>query len=699
MEQMINKILLEWSLRVHNGMPNKDNPLHIVQLRETLSHMKLTEDVTNLIIQNLTEETKEKFYARNNKSQNISDFDSEEARNNAVKAGTHSKIDKEEAEKELGKKGQEEPEQTTEPKKVDFPSTKDYTKSSDSSEVEEKPKPTTEKITQNQSDIFNGQTGKGSETTALQEEIAGISRKIAIEQPNLTEEEHKEAIAQYIKDNHSNTKHGKKDLTKLIKKSTSGVSTMSKIRANKNMKFDDNQPEGYPIQVTFTQNGTASVQNELEQKLEEAKKSGDNKAISHYETELEYFKKHATKETGVEGDGDTGMMYVDTDGRTRMIYISNKQGLKDPHANATVKSATEAIKSSAEPGTNVEAMEEELDAAVKGGIDANGDMVKSMRADIDSNIEELNKAPLTKIATGALTGQAEFVDKTSDKYLKEAAKNPQVKDYIKENNLDKDNPEHIVQAAVAVAGSGKADGLNDSTKQAPNKLVFKMATATASIRGKMQKLIPPKSPEEAAEIVANSKNPKSKKPLMGGNMTPEDCLSIYNNKALEKLEQNVQTRKDAMQTAHENMYNRVVELDVNLSIAQGMSSDDAEKKYNEEAGPHEQTYTKSFMKRMHWDRYIDGVDDDKKMIEIGDKAYTPKDFRDCLGKLTGWDGKGDLKDHIQKNMRITPGTMKLSFVSKGKTVEIGDDTWRTAGDLSKIAGGLGKDMQKCLGEK
>ena len=51
-------------------------------------------------------------------------------------------------------------------------------------------------------------------------------------------------------------------------------------------------------------------------------------------------------------------------------------------------------------------------------------------------------------------------------------------------------------------------------------------------------------------------------------------------------------------------------------------------------------------------------------------------------------------------MRITPLSMKLGFVNKkGKKVEIGDDTWRTAGDLSKIAGGLGEDMQKCLGSK
>ena len=100
------------------------------------------------------------------------------------------------------------------------------------------------------------------------------------------------------------------------------------------------------------------------------------------------------------------------------------------------------------------------------------------------------------------------------------------------------------------------------------------------------------------------------------------------------------------------MYNSMVELDVAHYQEQGLSSDGAIKKYDEEAGPNEQTYTKSFMKRMHWDRYIDGVDDNKKMIEIGDKSYSPKDFRDCLGNLTGGDGESNLKDHIKKNMRI-----------------------------------------------
>jgi hypothetical protein len=87
------------------------------------------------------------------------------------------------------------------------------------------------------------------------------------------------------------------------------------------------------------------------------------------------------------------------------------------------------------------------------------------------------------------------------------------------------------------------------------------------------------------------------------------------------------------------------------------------------------------------------------MIEIGDKAYSPKDFRDCLAEKTNWDGEGELSDHLLRNLRITPGTMKLTFISKGTNVEIGDDTWRTAGDLSKIAGGLGKEMRNCLGTK
>ena len=54
---------------------------------------------------------------------------------------------------------------------------------------------------------------------------------------------------------------------------------------------------------------------------------------------------------------------------------------------------------------------------------------------------------------------------------------------------------------------------------------------------------------------------------------------------------------------------------------------------------------------------------------------------------------------IDKNAKVHSSVSVGPFSVIGPNVEIGDDTWRTAGDLSKIAGGLGKDMRECLGKK
>ena len=123
-----------------------------------------------------------------------------------------------------------------------------------------------------------------------------------------------------------------------------------------------------------------------------------------------------------------------------------------------------------------------LEGSVDEAVDANKVMAKEFRKSIDKNKKELNKAPLTDIASKLLTGRAEHVDKTSKKYLDNCRKNPQVKEYLEKNKLDKKNDAHVVPAALAGAGSGGADGLNDSYKQAPNKLLLKMTNATSSIR-------------------------------------------------------------------------------------------------------------------------------------------------------------------------------------------------------------------------
>ena len=52
MNNLIDKILTEWSYRVHNGMPNPKNPLHIIELEHSLNELKLPKPVVKKRKQN-----------------------------------------------------------------------------------------------------------------------------------------------------------------------------------------------------------------------------------------------------------------------------------------------------------------------------------------------------------------------------------------------------------------------------------------------------------------------------------------------------------------------------------------------------------------------------------------------------------------------------------------------------------------------
>jgi hypothetical protein len=59
MNKLIDKILTEWAYRVHDGMPNVKNPMHILQLKESMEAMELPKDFIFEFIQNLFEDKKE----------------------------------------------------------------------------------------------------------------------------------------------------------------------------------------------------------------------------------------------------------------------------------------------------------------------------------------------------------------------------------------------------------------------------------------------------------------------------------------------------------------------------------------------------------------------------------------------------------------------------------------------------------------
>ncbi len=82
MKQLIDKILTEWAYRVHDGMPNSKNPIHIIHLREAMQDLKLPNSFIVEYIELLHEE--KKYYAKNPDGKRISVFDTEEAKDDAI---------------------------------------------------------------------------------------------------------------------------------------------------------------------------------------------------------------------------------------------------------------------------------------------------------------------------------------------------------------------------------------------------------------------------------------------------------------------------------------------------------------------------------------------------------------------------------------------------------------------------------------
>ena len=94
MNNLIKKILVEWSYRLDDGIIDLENYKHLSILREVLNDMELSSEVIIEVMSNITEKEKEWFYAIKKDTKKTSRFGSKETRDAAIKAGTHTAVDK-----------------------------------------------------------------------------------------------------------------------------------------------------------------------------------------------------------------------------------------------------------------------------------------------------------------------------------------------------------------------------------------------------------------------------------------------------------------------------------------------------------------------------------------------------------------------------------------------------------------------------
>jgi len=110
----LNKIVKEWSYRVHDGMPDMKNPLHMVKLQQVLHERKYPRKFIEALLNRLRETGKSDFPAVTKKGRTVY-FGTAERQQAAINAKTHFKLGSPEAKEAERGEGESAKKKTREP--------------------------------------------------------------------------------------------------------------------------------------------------------------------------------------------------------------------------------------------------------------------------------------------------------------------------------------------------------------------------------------------------------------------------------------------------------------------------------------------------------------------------------------------------------------------------------------------------------
>ena len=269
------------------------------------------------------------------------------------------------------------------------------------------------------------------------------------------------------------------------------------------------------------------------------------------------------------------------------------------------------------------------------------------------------------------------------------------------------------------------------------KLIYKMSEMINTMRAKAKAKTKPKgwgdrewplNPNNEDDLKEFAKQYESDPPL-----TVEELKWMLTSDEADELEKANDIRKRGMDRVHAKIVTDVQNSDKEID---GFEEDENGNVVDENGdnGPATQQYVDSFMEDMHWNSYIDGDSDGVGDMSIDGQNVIPEDFRSCLKDLSGFkgdtetkEGREALKAHLRKKIRISgrrssddetsavTGESKDAHISfdnmvpdtrRGKPkgamrrISVGDQTYRSKGvGVNSVMGGLGIDMQDCLGKK
>ena len=750
MNNLIKKILVEWSYRLDDGIIDLENYKHLSILREVLSDMELSSEVIIEVMSNITEEEKESFPAIKKDTGNVSDFGSKQSRDAAIKAGTHTAVDKKDDE-------------TT--------STDTSTDTqTDDSDIDNRIKTKQDTIRQQRLD---GEGGAGGAKASYGESQVSEAHKLDIED--------------YRKKNRDTINKKKEEI-----KNRKSFPTKADERTADALGLDPNSEEfleylatrevwveqqrelhkkekiykkfgsdsamdawnraafdgGYMLQKHLKKSGMKNanivqstteldddVQSKIQSKADKAcsldKNSDDCK---YYSAELEDFKKYRKYH-------DTYAIGEDENGRMMIIHISNKKSDKADDGQANTTTAQRLKRMKEKYGEQIgESVKKALDDGIRRAQSIKSTTVKNIeKVEVDDDfvemseladtngknfnkIDEKGKEPCKIKDNGKPNSNTKFAcwlkdnlpkGKTWDKLskkdkLKYAQQFALEKKWREDNELSEKGiyePYAKIFIKVGEVGTGgHREGVKiriNARKQAIRKGDEKYKP---ELLPKLQKQIDDIQEGKGKAQDKQTKIDKAVDKVYNEHLERGGEKSIYDKQRdgdSESLSKATNIKKTEQNTIDEVYKDTVKAMDdADKQWAKDNPIEAVEQGIPPKNGPNKQAYVDSVLEALHYNQLIDVEDDrDHKMIQqMGIIGARASHIRNCLAELSGyeWGDREGLKKHLRENCQVDANTGRISVNSPNGNKELMSDEFRTAGTSDKVDSKHGVDMRTCI---
>ena len=749
MNNLIKKILVEWSYRLDDGIIDLENYKHLSILREVLSDMELSSEVIIEVMGNITEKEKESFSAIKKDTGNVSDFGSKQSRDAAIKAGTHTAVDKKDDE-------------TT--------STDTSTDTqTDDSDIDNRIKTKQDTIRQQRLD---GEGGAGGAKASYGESQVSEAHKLDIED--------------YRKKNRDTINKKKEEI-----KNRKSFPTKADERTADALGLDPNSEEfleylatrevwveqqrelhkkekiykkfgsdsamdawnraafdgGYMLQKHLKKSGMKNanivqstteldddVQSKIQKKKDNACKKPKSEDCEYYTKELEDFKKYRKYH-------DTYAIGEDENGRMMIIHISNKKSDKadDGQANTTTAQRLQRMKE--KYGKDIaESVVKALDDGRRKAQSIKPTTVKNIeKVEVDDDfvemseladtngknfnkIDEKGKEPCKIKDNGKPNSNTKFAcwlkdnlpkGKTWDKLskkdkLKYAQQFALDKKWREDNELNEKGiyePYAKIFIKVGEVGTGgHREGVKiriNARKQAIRKGDEKYKP---ELLPKLQKQIDDIQEGKGKAQDKQTKLDKAVDKVYNEHLERGGEKSIYAKQKdgdSESLSQATNVKKTEQNTIDEVYKDTVKAMDdADKQWAKDNPIEAVEQGIPPKNGPNKQAYVDSVLEALHYNQLIDVEDDrDHKMIQqMGIIGARASHIRNCLAELSGyeWGDREGLKKHLRENCQVDANTGRISVNSPNGNKELMSDEFRTAGTSDKVDSKHGVDMRTCI---